>query len=188
MGVMSKNQKKKRNYKSQLEYRKTSRGANEISKLPQAKCLRTEIDETCNKFREQCRFFSQNNTQRRWKVTLLFVKVEYVCWPRTEARRKKKLSAKCFREGTKVKKVKNDKKANCTVCGFHFKEHHFKRESDCETLRISGRFTTKGLNKVIERKERRKEGTYVKRAMWWRDKLSHGRLLRLSRKSKVAIR
>ena len=60
MGVMSKNQKKKKkNYNSQLEYRKTWRGANEISKLPQAKCLRTEIDETCNKFREQCRFFSQ---------------------------------------------------------------------------------------------------------------------------------
>ena len=60
MGVMSKNQKKKkRNYNSQLEYRKTSRGANEISKLPQAKCLRAEIDETCNKFREQCWFFSQ---------------------------------------------------------------------------------------------------------------------------------
>ena len=55
---------------------------------------------------------------------------------------KKKLSAKCFREGTKVKKVKNDKKR--IVCGFHFKEHHFKRESDRETLRISGRFTTKG--------------------------------------------
>ena len=86
-------------------------GANEISKLPQAKCLRAEIDETCNRFREQCRFFSQKKTQRRRKVTLLFVKVEYVCWPRTEARRKKKkLSAKCFREGTKVKKVKNDKK------------------------------------------------------------------------------
>ena len=70
--------KKKKNYNSQLEYRKTWRGANEISKLPQAKCLRTEIDETCNKFREQCRFFSQNNTQRRRKVTLLFVKVQYV--------------------------------------------------------------------------------------------------------------
>ena len=134
--------KQKKNYNSQLEYRKTSRGANEISKLPQAKCLRAKIDETCNKFREQCRFFSQKKTQRRRKVTLLFVEVEYVCWPRTEARRKKKLSAKCFREGTKVKKVKNDKKR--IVCGFHFKEHHFKRESDRETLRISGRFTTKG--------------------------------------------
>ena len=55
---------------------------------------------------------------------------------------KKKLSAKCFREGTKVKKVKNDKKR--IVCGFYFKEHHFKRESDRKTLRISGRFTTKG--------------------------------------------
>ena len=89
--LMSKNQKKKkRNYNSQLEYRKTSRGANEISKLPQAKCLWAEKDETCNKFREQCRFFSQKKTQRRRKVTLLFVKVEYVCWPRTEARRKKK--------------------------------------------------------------------------------------------------
>ena len=107
---VKKPKKKKKNYNSQLEYRKTWRGANEISKLPQAKCLRTEIDETCNKFREQCRFFSQKKTQRRRKVTLLFVEVEYVCWPRTEARRKKKLSAKCFREGTKVKKVKNDKK------------------------------------------------------------------------------
>ena len=76
--VKKPNKKKKRNYNSQLEYRKTSRGANEISKLPQAKCLRAEIDETCNKFREQCRFFSQNNTQRRRKVTLLFVKVQYV--------------------------------------------------------------------------------------------------------------
>ena len=93
-----------------IQEREPMRGANEISKLPQAKCLRAEIDETCNKFREQCRFFSQNNTQRRRKVTLLFVKVQYVYWPRTEARRKKKLSAKCFREGTKVKKVKNDKK------------------------------------------------------------------------------
>ena len=36
--------KKKRNYNSQLKYRKTSRGANEISKLPQAKCLRAKID------------------------------------------------------------------------------------------------------------------------------------------------
>ena len=27
------------------------------------------------------------------------------------------------------------------------------------------------VNKVVEWKERRKEGTYVKRAMWWRDKI-----------------
>ena len=54
---VKKPKKKIRNYNSQLKYRKTSQGANEISKLPQAKCLRTEIDETCNKFREQCRFF-----------------------------------------------------------------------------------------------------------------------------------
>ena len=173
MGVMSKNQKKKkkRNYNSQLEYRKTSRGANEISKLPQAKCLRAKIDETCNKFREQCRFFSQKKTQRRRKVTLLFVEVEYVCWPRTEARRKKKLSAKCFREGTKVKKLKNDKKRIVLYVAF-----------------ISKNIILKERLVVIERKERRKGGTYVKRAMWWRDKLSHGRLLRLSRTSKVAIR
>ena len=36
-----------------------------------------------------------------------------------------------------------------------------------------------------EGKEQRKEGTYVKRAMWWRDKLSYGRLLHLS-KSKIS--
>ena len=52
------------------------------------------------------------------------------------------LKCLCLREKTKVKKVKSDKKR--IVCGFHFKEHHFKRESDCETLRISGRFETKG--------------------------------------------
>ena len=40
------------------------------------------------------------------------------------------------------------------------------------------------VNKVVEWKERRKEGTYVKRAMWWRDKIiSYGRLLYLCRKS-----
>ena len=38
-----------------------------------------------------------------------------------------------------------------------------------------------------ERKERRKEGTYVKRAIWWRDKISYGGLLHLSSKSKVVI-
>ena len=27
------------------------------------------------------------------------------------------------------------------------------------------------VNKVVEWKERRKEGNYVKRAMWWRDKI-----------------
>ena len=27
------------------------------------------------------------------------------------------------------------------------------------------------VNKVVEWKERGKEGTYVKRAMWWRDKI-----------------
>ena len=84
---------------------------------------------------------------------------------------KKKLSAKCFREGTKVKKVKNDKKRIVLYVAF-----------------ISKNIILKERLVVIERKERRKEGTYVKRAMWWRDKLSHGRLLRLSRKSKVAIR
>ena len=36
----------------------------------------------------------------------------------------------CPLERTKVKKVKNDKKR--IVCGFHFEEHHFKRESDRE--------------------------------------------------------
>ena len=59
--------KQKKNYNSQLEYRKTSRGANEISKLPQAKCLWAEIDETCNKFREQCRFFSQKKNSAQEK-------------------------------------------------------------------------------------------------------------------------
>ena len=37
-----------------------------------------------------------------------------------------------------------------------------------------------------EGKEQRKEGTYVKQAMWWRDKLSYGRLLHLSNKSKIS--
>ena len=37
-----------------------------------------------------------------------------------------------------------------------------------------------------ERKEQKKEGTYVKRAMWWRDKISYGRLLHLSNKSKIS--
>ena len=44
------------------------------------------------------------------------------------------------------------------------------------------------VNKVGERKERRKGGSYVKRAMWWRDKISYGRLLHVSTKSKVVIR
>ena len=39
-----------------------------------------------------------------------------------------------------------------------------------------------------ERKELRKEGICVKRAMWWRDKFSNGRLLHLSSKSEVVIR
>ena len=48
-------------------------------------------------------FLARKKTQRRRKVTLLFVIVQRLGV-------KKKLSAKCFREGTKVKKVKNDKK------------------------------------------------------------------------------
>ena len=39
-----------------------------------------------------------------------------------------------------------------------------------------------------ERKEVRKEDSYVKRALWWRNKISNGRLLHLSSKSKVVIR
>ena len=44
------------------------------------------------------------------------------------------------------------------------------------------------VNKVGERKERRKEGTHVKRVIWRRDKISYGRLLHVSNKSKVVIR
>ena len=40
------------------------------------------------------------------------------------------LKCLCLREKTKVKKVKSDKKR--IVCGFHFEEYHFKRESDRE--------------------------------------------------------
>ena len=103
--------KKKRNYNSQLEYRKTSRGANEISKLPQAKCLRAEIDETCNKFREQCWFFSQKKKLSAGEKSSFYL-LKWNMFADLEQRLgvKKKLSAKCFREGTKVKKVKNDKK------------------------------------------------------------------------------
>ena len=39
------------------------------------------------------------------------------------------LKCLCLREKTKVKKVKSEKRI---VCGFYFKEHHFKRESDLE--------------------------------------------------------
>ena len=46
----------------------------------------------------------------------------------------------------------------------------------------------KRVNKVGERKERKNEGTHVKRAMWWRDKTSYGRLLHLSSKSTVVLR
>ena len=40
------------------------------------------------------------------------------------------LKCLCLREKTKVKKVKSDKKR--IECGFHFEEHHFKREFDRE--------------------------------------------------------
>ena len=88
-------------FNSQLEYRKTSRGANEISKLPQAKCLWAEIDETCNKKKKLSAGEKSPFYLLKWNMCADLVQRLGV---------KKKLSAKCFREGTKVKKVKNDKK------------------------------------------------------------------------------
>ena len=55
---------------------------------------------------------------------------------------KKKLSAKCFREGTKVKKVKNDKKRIVLYVAF-ISKNIILEESLTVRLRISGRFTTK---------------------------------------------
>ena len=140
--------------------RKHHVGPIEISKLPQANCLGAEIDETCNWFREQCRFFSRRKIRGGEKSPGLTSKLENVCWPRTQLSANKiiwgfaaifsfileilkhhllvrqvqyhKFSLKCLslREKTKVKKVKSDKK--WIVCGFHFEEYHFKRESDRE--------------------------------------------------------
>ena len=56
----------------------------EISKLPQANCLGAEIDETCNWFREQCRFFSWRKIRGGEKSPVLMSKLENVCRPRTE--------------------------------------------------------------------------------------------------------
>ena len=98
-------------------------------------------------------------------------------------------------EKTKVKKVKSDKKR--IECGFRFEEHHFEREFDREgrengdqrrEICFEWEICNERVNKVEEKKERKKEGTYVKRAMWWRDKISYGRLLHLSSKSTVVLR
>ena len=140
--------------------RRHQMGPIQISKLPQANCLGAEIDETCNWFREQCRFFSRRKIRGGEKSPGLTSKLENVCWPRTQLSANKiiwgfaaifsfileilkhhllvrqvqyhKFSLKCLslREKTKVKKVKSDKK--WIVCGFHFEEYHFKRESDRE--------------------------------------------------------
>ena len=139
--------------------RKHHMGPIEISKLPQANCLGAEIDETCNWFREQCRFFSWRKIRGGEKSPVLMSKLENVCWPLSYRQNKiiwgfaaifsfileipkhhllvrqvqyHKFSLKCLclREKTKVKKVKSDKKR--IVCGFHFEEYHFKRESDRE--------------------------------------------------------
>ena len=142
---MSKNQKKKkkRNYNSRLEYRKTSRGANEISKLPQAKCLWAEIDETCNKFRELCTFFSQKKKLSAGEKSPFYLLKWNMCADLVQRLGvKKKLSAKCFREGTKVKKVKNDKKRIVLYVAF-ISKNIILEESLTVRLRISGRFTTK---------------------------------------------
>ena len=177
MGWMSKT-KTKEITTAYLNIRKYRMEAIEISKLPQANCLGAEIDVTCKRFREQCRFFSWRKI-RGGEKSPVYVKSE-ICvltsfWGLASKKRYQQnkviwefaaifsfilvipkhhllvrqvpyhkfcLKCLCLREKTKVKKVKSDKKR--IVCGFHFKEHHFKRESDCETLRISGRFETKG--------------------------------------------
>ena len=116
---VKKPKKKKRNYNSRLEYRKTSRGANEISKLPQAKCLWAEIDETCNKFREQCRFFSQKKKLSAGEKSPFYLLKWNMCADLVQRLGvKKKVSARCFRAGTKVKKVKNDKKRIVSYVAF----------------------------------------------------------------------
>ena len=59
--------------------RKHHMGPIEISKLPQANCLEAEIDETCNWFREQCRFLSWRKIRGGEKSPVLMSKLENVC-------------------------------------------------------------------------------------------------------------
>ena len=80
MGGMSKT-KTKEITTAYWNIRKHHMGPIEISKLPQANCLGAEIDETCNWFREQCRFFSWRKIRGGEKSPVLMSKLENVCWP-----------------------------------------------------------------------------------------------------------
>ena len=135
-----------------MEYKKTSDGANRdfkaiTSKLPGGR-NRWDIigSESSAGFLAWEKSGQEENHPSRSKV-------EYVCWPRTEAGRQKKISAKqnnmticsdffslilvipkhhlfslkclCLREKTKIKKVKSDKKR--IVCGFISKNIILKR-------------------------------------------------------------
>ena len=89
--------------------------------------------------------------------------------------------------------MKSDKKG--IVSGFRLEENHFKRESDQKgrQKQSKGRWGSGNQREICNEmvkyvvgwKERKKEGTYVKRAMWWRGKISYGRLLHLSSKEVI---
>ena len=101
----------------------------------------------------------------------------------------------CTQEKTKMKKVKAIRRELYVAFiskNIILKESLTLREG--KTVTSIGRYGSEWeicnerVNKVEERKERKKEGTYVKRAMWWRDKISYERLLHLSSKSTVVLR
>ena len=76
--------------------------------------------------------YQQNKIIWEFAATFSFILViaKHHLLVRQEKYHKFSLKSLCPLERTKVEKVKSDKKK--IVCGFHFEEHHFKRESDRE--------------------------------------------------------
>ena len=76
--------------------------------------------------------YQQNKIIWEFAATFSFILViaKHHLLVRQEKYHKFSLKSLCPLERTKVKKVKSDEKK--IVCGFHFEEHHFKRESDRE--------------------------------------------------------